>query len=111
MSKPLQPGKLDPLPYRVDGKHLLAATEIPVFEAFGIPKTLKFIAVACNSYHDLLAACIAVEEAEDFRANDCPDCADEGTISPELCEYCFPYYDKARVLRRAAIAKAEGRTA
>lgn len=57
---------------------------------------------------DLYAACLAQEEAEDFNANSCPDCKDEGTEAPELCEHCFPYYDKARCMRRAAIAKATG---
>lgn len=57
--------------------------------------------------HDLLAAAIAQEEAEDFNANDCPDCADDGSTElPELCEHCFPHFDKARLMRRAAIAKA-----
>lgn len=58
---------------------------------------------------DLLAAAIAQEEAEDYNANECPDCSDDGSTElPELCEHCFPYFDKARVLRRAAIAKAKG---
>lgn len=58
---------------------------------------------------ELLAAAIAQEEAEDYNANECPDCSeDDSTELPELCEHCFPYFDKARVLRRAAIAKAKG---
>ena len=60
---------------------------------------------------DLLAACNAQEEAEDFNANLCPNCKDgEARDAPELCEYCFSYYDKARCLRRAAIAKAARRS-
>ena len=56
---------------------------------------------------DLLAAEIAQEEAEDFYHNDCPDRDDHDEESlPELCEHCFPYFDKARCMRRAAIAKA-----
>ncbi len=57
----------------------------------------------------LLEAAIAQEEAEDFNANDCPDCSDDnGTELSELCEHCFPYFDKARLLRRAAVAEAIG---
>ncbi|MGB7022333.1 MAG: hypothetical protein WBD73_00910 [Candidatus Acidiferrales bacterium] len=56
---------------------------------------------------DLLAAAQKLEEAEDFNANDCHECAGEGM--PEECEKCFSLFDAARVMRRRAIAKATGR--
>lgn len=57
---------------------------------------------------DLLAAEIAQEEAEDFHHNHCPEADDHGEDKPELCEHCFPLFDKARCMRRAAIANARG---
>ena len=55
----------------------------------------------------LLAACEALEAAEDANAN-CTEC--EGLGVPELCPACFPLFDDARLKRRAAIARAEGVT-
>ena len=52
---------------------------------------------------DLLAALCKLEEAEDHHAN-CEEC--EGMGVPELCKVCFPLFDDARCMRRAAIAKA-----
>jgi hypothetical protein len=57
---------------------------------------------------DLYEAARLQEEAEEFNAN-CPDCDGDGV--PECCEICFPYFDDARLKRRAAIAKAEGQGA
>ena len=54
---------------------------------------------------DLLAAAVALEKAETVNAN-CPECKGEGV--PELCDACFPHFDRARLLRRAAIARATG---
>lgn len=54
---------------------------------------------------DLLAAALKLEEAEDHHAN-CEECEGEGL--PELCRLCFPLFDDARCMRRAAIAKAQG---
>jgi hypothetical protein len=54
---------------------------------------------------DLLAAAIKLEEAEAFHAN-CTECDGDGV--PEECGACFPLFDDARVMRRAAIAKATG---
>jgi hypothetical protein len=60
---------------------------------------------------DLYAAAVAQEAAEDFNANECPDCKDgDGEENPENCGRCFPFFDEARCLRRAALAKAEGRS-
>lgn len=56
---------------------------------------------------DLLAAAKKLEQAEEFNANVCKECEGEGV--PEACGECFPFFDDARVMRRAAIAKAEGR--
>jgi hypothetical protein len=58
-----------------------------------------------NAAPDLLAAAMKLEEAEAFHAN-CEECEGEGV--PELCEKCFPLFDDARCMRRAAIAKATG---
>lgn len=55
---------------------------------------------------DLLAAARKLEEAEAFHL-DCEEC--EGEELPEICGHCFPLYDDARVMRRNAIAKAEGK--
>jgi hypothetical protein len=55
---------------------------------------------------ELLAAAVKLEEAEIFHAN-CEEC--DGLGVPELCGECFPLFDDARCMRRAAIAKAEGR--
>jgi len=55
---------------------------------------------------DLLEAAKLLEHAEDIHAN-CDDC--EGESVPELCGTCFPYFDDARIKRRKAIDKAEGR--
>lgn len=52
---------------------------------------------------DLLAAAMKLEEAEEHHAN-CEECEGEGV--PELCEFCFPLFDDARVMRRLAIDKA-----
>lgn len=54
---------------------------------------------------ELFAAAKALEGAELQHAN-CDECEGEGV--PELCPECFPRFDKARCLRRAAIRKAEG---
>ena len=54
---------------------------------------------------DLLAAAVALEEAETVNAN-CLEC--DGEWVPEACPVCFPHFDKARLLRRAAIARATG---
>lgn len=40
------------------------------------------------------------QELDDFH-NNCPDC--EGEDQPELCATCFPFADKARLARRAAL--------
>lgn len=56
---------------------------------------------------DLLAAAVKLEDAEDRHAN-CEEC--EGLDVPETCGVCFPFFDDARCMRRAAIAKAEGRS-
>lgn len=55
---------------------------------------------------DLLAAAKKIEEAEAFHLA-CAEC--EGHEQPEICGHCFPLYDDARIMRRNAIAKAEGR--
>lgn len=55
---------------------------------------------------DLLEAAKLQEVAEEAWAN-CNECGGEGV--PELCAKCFPLFDDARLKRRAAIAKAEGR--
>jgi hypothetical protein len=55
---------------------------------------------------DLLAAAMALEKAETERNDDCEECGGEG--EPEACGTCFPPFDDARVMRRAAIAKATG---
>lgn len=54
---------------------------------------------------EFLAAAIKLEQAEDFHAN-CEEC--EGEEVPELCGICFPHFDAARCMRRAALAKAVG---
>src|SRR5690349_17056477 len=56
---------------------------------------------------ELLEAAKLLEEADQKWAN-CPDC--ESMLPGELCESCFPLYDAARLKRRAAIAKAEGKS-
>jgi hypothetical protein len=66
------------------------------------PANARLIAAA----PDLLEAAQLLEAAEDFNANDCPDCEGDGV--PELCGTCFPLFDDARVARRLAIAKATG---
>jgi hypothetical protein len=53
---------------------------------------------------ELYAAAKRLEEAEDAHAN-CTEC--NGEEIPELCPECFPLFDDARCLRRAAIIKAE----
>lgn len=55
---------------------------------------------------ELLAACKAQERVDNHIA-ECEDCSD-GAF-PELCPEGFPLADEARLLRRAAIAKAEGK--
>jgi hypothetical protein len=55
---------------------------------------------------DLLEAATLLEKAEEAHAN-CDECGGEEV--PELCPKCFPLFDDARLKRRAAIAKAEGR--
>lgn len=55
---------------------------------------------------DLLEAAVLLEKAEEAHAN-CDECGGEEV--PELCPKCFPLFDNARLKRRAAIAKAEGR--
>ena len=55
---------------------------------------------------ELLAALKLMEKADDVHAN-CAEC--DPADAPESCEVCFPYFDAARVARRAAIAKAEGK--
>jgi hypothetical protein len=55
----------------------------------------------------MLAAATKLEEAETFHAN-CEECGGEDV--PELCEACFPLFDDARCMRRAAIAQATGTT-
>jgi hypothetical protein len=39
----------------------------------------------------------------------CEECRDTPEIAAEACATCFPFADRARLLMRAAIAKAEGR--
>jgi hypothetical protein len=56
---------------------------------------------------DLLAAAKKLEQAEEFNASVCTECEGDGV--PEECGQCFPFFDDARVMRRNAIAKAEGR--
>lgn len=53
----------------------------------------------------LYRAALILEHAEDFNANECPNADDHGDQMPELCEYCFPYFDDARIARRNALAK------
>lgn len=55
---------------------------------------------------DLLEVAVLLEKAEEAHAN-CDECGGEEV--PELCPKCFPLFDDARLKRRAAIAKAEGR--
>lgn len=55
-------------------------------------------------FDDLLAAAKRQEQAEAFHLS-CAEC--EGNEIPELCEACFPLYDDARVMRRAAVCRAE----
>lgn len=52
---------------------------------------------------DLYDAAASLEAAEEAHAN-CPECEGEGV--PELCPFCFPLFDDARLKRRAALAKA-----
>lgn len=63
-------------------------------------------ALVIAAAYDLLDAAKKLEEAEEFHAN-CEEC--EGEDVPELCGNCFPLFDDARVMRRVAIAKAEGK--
>lgn len=56
---------------------------------------------------EMLAALKAQEAAELNRNMECEECGGEG--EPEACSLCFPAFDDARIKRRAAIAKAEGR--
>jgi hypothetical protein len=57
---------------------------------------------------EMLAALEATEFAEHHHAN-CEDCENSQVESPELgCEACFALADKARLMRRAAFAKAKG---
>ena len=51
----------------------------------------------------LLEACRAQEAAE-LKWVNCPQCS-----VPKVCAGCMPLFDEARLKRRAAIAKAEGR--
>jgi len=55
---------------------------------------------------ELLEALKAYQRLDDAHAN-CKEC--DGEVMPELCEACFPLAYYARLKRRAAIAKAEGR--
>ena len=55
---------------------------------------------------ELLAALKAQEEAEAFRANECDECR----FDSALCEQCSERFGRAIELRRAAIARAEGRS-
>jgi hypothetical protein len=52
---------------------------------------------------ELLAAATKLEEAETFHAN-CEECNPED--APEICEKCFPHFDDARCMRRAALKAA-----
>jgi len=74
--------------------------------AFTEPQRISDLMPLAESHRDLLAACRMLEAAEEAWAN-CEDCGGEGV--PELCGTCFPAHDDARLARRAAIAKAEGR--
>ncbi len=55
---------------------------------------------------DMYRALKAAEKADQAHAN-CPEC--EGLEAPELCGECFPAADDARVMRRNALLKAEGK--
>lgn len=56
---------------------------------------------------ELLEAALLLDSAETAHAN-CDEC--EAEWPPELCGSCSPLFDEARLKRRAAIAKAEGRS-
>lgn len=73
----------------------------PHFGAVQAGANARLIAAA----PDLLAAAKRLEEAEEFHAN-CDEC--EGEEVPECCGKCFTLFDDARIMRRNAIAKAEG---
>lgn len=66
----------------------------------------KKFAALISASPDFYEAALALEKAELAHAN-CDECNGEGV--PELCEKCFPLFDDARLKRRAAIAKAEGK--
>lgn len=71
----------------------------------GDPAMIKADARLIIAAPDLLAAAQRLEAAETFHAN-CDEC--DGEEVPELCAKCFPHFDDARLMRRAAIAKATG---
>ncbi len=58
---------------------------------------------------ELLEASELLEKAEHDRQF-CEECQDCEELAPETCEFCFPVFDKARIMRRNAIAKARGQT-
>lgn len=72
----------------------------------GDPAVIEADARLICAAPDLLKAAQLLEKAEEFHAN-CEECDGEGV--PELCGECFPLFDDARVARRLAIAKADGR--
>lgn len=98
-----------------DGRGLIAQVDLATLETksrISYPEidqeSLSYARLMAAS-PDLLAACQLQEAAEEFNCNKCENCFGEG--EPEACEVCFPKFDDARVARRAAIARAEGRDA
>lgn len=91
--------------YPADGiSYAIAQVMAGAFGTATSDATANLFAVA----PDLLAALEATEAAEDHWAN-CEECEDKGAECPESgCETAFYLADKARLMRRAAIAKAQG---
>lgn len=59
---------------------------------------------------ELLEAAELQNHAEEWRSNECPNAEEHGEDEPELCSHCFPHFDRARLARLNAMAKAKGGT-
>lgn len=89
------------LNHRYQGRGI-PQSEGPAFGAVQAGANARLIIAA----PDLLEAAELLEKAEASR-DGCEECEGEG--EPEACGMCFPAFDDARIKRRLAIAKAEGK--
>lgn len=99
-----------PGPWKTDGNLIESPASDPIARVVGSRSSLEHRANAqlLAAATELLAAALAEEEAEDFREHKCPAAEIHEQYVPDLCGYCSPFFENAKSLRRAAIAKATG---